>query len=247
MTTLASTQMAFQNWLLDKTEAGPEVNNPEGLKIYHHAYRARIREALGETFEKTWSWIGDEAFDRAVADYIRDHPPTARSLDRCGERLAGVLAKRFPDDPEIAEIAQIEWALHICFSGPDAEPVDLPSVANIDWDAAKIILVPTYTERCFRTNAAALWRALDHTVEPPPCAMLPLPVQHRFWRKALTPHFAAMDAVEARALTLIRQGQSFGAVCETLSQDYGDQAEPAQIGILMGSWFRDQLIAAIVT
>jgi Putative DNA-binding domain len=244
---LASIQLEFQNWVLDKADASvPDVDKAYGLKIYHHAYRARIREALGETFEKTWSWLGDNAFDLVVADYLDLYPPEHSSLDRCGERFAAFLECRYPDDPEICEIALIEWALHICFSGPDEKPVNLAHLGELDWERAIFTLVPTYAEISLRTNAAAIWRALDENSEPPLAHRLTDPVRYRFWRKGFSPHFTAMDKMEHRALTLIQQGVAFSLICEALvtNVDCNDHVATKMAGYL-SQWSFDEIIAQV--
>jgi hypothetical protein len=247
MTSLASAQRSFQDWLLGQAgTASPKVKNADGLSVYHHAYRARLREALGETFEQTWSWIGDDVFDFAVADYVAQYPPSTSSLDRFGDRFVGFLQDRFPDDPEIAEIALIEWTLHICFSGQDAKPVDHASFAEGDWEGVRLQLMPTYAEHLLTTNAAALWRALADGVEPPACSLLSRPTRYRFWRRGFSPHFTAMSDWEACALELVQKGLSFGEVCETMHNESSNRATALRIGSLLEKWFQDELIVAIV-
>jgi Putative DNA-binding domain len=240
-------QLEFQNWVLGKADArAPEVDKAYGLKIYHHAYRARIREALGETFEKTWSWLGDNAFDLVVADYLALCPPEHSSLDRCGERFAAFLERRYPDDPEIGEIALIEWALHICFSGPDEKPVNFSDLGDLDWERAIFTLVPTYAEISLKTNAAAIVRALDENAEPPLASRLTDPVRYRFWRKGFSPHFTAMDKMEYRALALIQERLAFGLICEALvtTADCHDHIATKMAGYL-SQWSFDEIIAQV--
>jgi hypothetical protein len=242
---LSDLQTEFQGWLIDSSSvAPPAVNNKKGLAIYHHAFRARLRQGLGETFEKTWQWLGDDAFDAVVAAYIRSHVPRHRSLDFYGDQFADFLRTHFADDPEIIELAVIDWTLHLCFSGPDADPMDKDAFMTCDWEKVVLRLVPTYTTHVFETNAAAIWRALADQVTPPPAARLPSPVIYRFWRKAFSPHFTAMAVVEARALTLVQKGLSFTAICETLANGAPGSPPIAEIGGLLARWHDDCLIAA---
>jgi hypothetical protein len=242
---LSDQQTGFQGWLIDSSSvAPPAVNNKKGLAIYHHAFRARLRQGLGETFEKTWLWLGDDAFDGAVAAYVRSHVPRHRSLDHYGDRFADFLRQHFADDLEISELAVIDWTLHLCFSGLDADPMDQDAFVACDWEKFVLRLVPTYTTHVLATNAASIWRALADQVPPPAAARLPSPVTYRFWRKAFSPHFTAMDVLEVRALDLVQKGLSFTAVCEALVNGASGSPPIAEIGCLLARWHDDSLIAA---
>jgi Putative DNA-binding domain len=247
MTNLADLQQGFLDWLRDRPGASaPIVTAQAGLEVYHYAYRAQLREALGETFEKCWGWLGDDLFDEAVSAFIAICPPKTWSLSNYGSQLPGFLSAHFPDDPEIAELACLEWALHVCFSGPDATPVDLAQWAEQDWERAILILVPTYAEVNLSTNVVAIWRALAEGVEPPPAGALPKPVVVRIWRKGFSPHFAAMDDEESRALSLVQQNKSFGEICAVLQSESGRDDITVRIGSYLSLWYQDEIIARVV-
>jgi hypothetical protein len=248
LTGLAHLQQEFHRWLVSDGKAAEPVLadcNPAGLQVYHHAYHARLREALSETFDKTWAWLGDDEFDEAVAAYISAHPPSAHSLDMCGRQFSGFLATRYPGDLEVGELAAIEWALHLCFIGEDAEPVNAAAFAAADWETARLHLVPTFLERTLLYNSAALWRALDDGMDPPVASVQSDVTVYRFWRKGFSPHFTAMDVLEARALNLVQKGLMFSEVCEKLADDDHAEDLPHRLGLLLGQWQVDGLIAAI--
>ena len=46
------------------------------------AYRARMHEALGEAYERTWTYIGDELFAQMAGAYLDAHPSTVANLRR---------------------------------------------------------------------------------------------------------------------------------------------------------------------
>jgi Putative DNA-binding domain len=246
VTKLHDQQKSFQDWVLTKGEMPiPEVRALDGLKVYHFAYRSRLLEALGETFEKTWAWLGDVMFDAAVADYIDAQVPTARSLDQYGALFPNFLKAKFPDDPEIADLALIEWALRICFSGADAEPVDAATFANSNWERASLRLMPTYAEHRVITNAPAIWRALADNLPPPARVLMPKFVKLCFWRKGFSPQFRALDGTEAEALTLVQQGQSFADICAVIGAKRGPKPPTSLMGNMLSRWYLEGLIAAI--
>ncbi len=246
MTALRTLQRGMLDWICDvKTAQIPAVKNNAGLRVYHTAYRARLREALGEVFEKTWAWLGDDDFDSCAATFIAAHPPTSWSLSHYGAAFPAFLAGAYQRDPEAAELAKLDWALHQCFSGPDALPLILKNWAAIDWENAVLKLVPTYREIDMATNAAAIWRALDDDEAPPAAIFFPEKVRHRVWRKGFSPHFSAMGEAEREALRLVSQGLSFGDICAAIAKDGEPDDNAAAIGDFLRQWIEDEIIASV--
>jgi Putative DNA-binding domain len=243
---LRETQQSLQDWIMgDASVARPKVMDAAGLDVYHAAYRARLREALGETFEKSWAWLGDEGFDQSIAEFVEQQQPTGWGVGQYGEALPPFLAVRFPDDAEVAELAELEWRLHLCFSGPDATPVDPEQLGDIDWERAKLTLVPTYSEVEVTTNVASIWRALAGEAEPPPATRLDGPMKVRIWRKGFSPQFKVMGPVEACALSKVRQGVPFGKTCSILDV-YFNASDPVPLmGALLSEWLSDGVFSAI--
>ena len=75
-------------------ETGWPVEIRPGLAVYRHAYRARLIDCLRESFEKTWSWIGDDAFDAAALQHLSEHPPRSWTLDDTARDFTATLAKK---------------------------------------------------------------------------------------------------------------------------------------------------------
>ena len=221
------------------------VGDHPGLAVYRHNYRAQLRDCLRDTYEQCWSWLGDDAFAAAASAYIDGHPPTGWSLDAYGEEFAETLAALLPDDPEVAELAWLEWTLRRAFDGPDAAPVDLAALGQIDWDHARFRFAPTLRCRDMTTNAAAIWTALTSAQAPPPAALLPAPATILIWRDDLTPSFRTLDPVEAQALGQARQGAAFGDICAGLAGTLGEEQAAAIAGALLAQWLQAGLIVAI--
>ncbi len=56
-----------------------------GLRVYHQGYFLRVKESIESTFKKTQELLGDELFERSIADFLMESPPETYSLDRVGE------------------------------------------------------------------------------------------------------------------------------------------------------------------
>lgn len=226
-------------------EAGPVPRN-EGLAIYAHAYRARLVDALRDTYAKTHAWLGDDAFDAAALDHVDRHPSRHASLRELGAAFADDLGSRWPDAPECAELARVDRALRHAFDGPDAPALGVDALPRLDpqaWASASIAFVPTAVAIPIRTNAVAIWRALDDGVEPPPATMLDEPRWLLVWRKDWQPQYRSIGPGEHALFARLAAGASFAAALEALDGD--DGAIAATAAACLRTWLDEGLVAAI--
>ncbi len=211
------------------------------LAIYHNAYRARLREALGEAYDKTWSYLGDDLFAELADGYVQARPSAFRNLRWYGAEFAEHLARELPDHPCVAELARLEWALGLAFDAADTPAVaaaDVAGLASQQWEDIVFRLHPSVRLLTMEWNTVALWQALGAGAEPPEAAAR-APQDWLVWRHAGQPHFRSLDAGEALALRHIDRGERFGAVCAAA----GAQRLTALAGQLQ-HWLAQQVLAA---
>lgn len=253
---LKALQADFQAYVRDEEErAGAfaaQLATPPGgdgarrMRVYHHAYRARLGQVLREVFDKTWSYLGDEAFDRAVETYVACHPSTSPSLDDFGAAFPEHIASLWPAEADVGELAWLDWAMRRVFDGEDAEALDAGVLGRLSgeaWNTVGFAFHPTLTVRAVTTNVGALWAGLD---EGSPLAPAPLqaPMAVRVWRKDWRPHFRTIDPVEAKALAEMVKGRTFAEVCERLTHERIE--EPVErAAALLAVWLQDGLIVGL--
>ena len=216
-----------------------------GLRVYHNAYRVQLSDCLAETYARTHSWLGGEAFVAAARAHIETWPPTGWTLGDYGARFADTLAERYLDDPEVAELARLEWLLSRAFEGADAPALSIEAMVDIDWDHAHLTFVPSLKMVPVRTNVAAICSALAQDILPPAAALLPEPGTLLVWRQDFTPCFRTIETIEHDAITMLSAGASFAALCEMLVAARGESDGIALAGTMLGQWFQDGLISAI--
>lgn len=243
---LAALQQQFCDRLLD--DAAPD--DAAGFGIYRNAYRARLMETLRTGFEKTWSWIGDDAFEAAARQHIILNPPSSWTLDDYGGDFDVTLAALFPDDLEVAELAWLERTMQRAFAALDEPPVTAEAAqAHVesggDWDRMRIGFVASLGVQPICTNAHAIWQAIADEEAPPAAASVQAGKALRVWRKGLTPCFRAIEPTEFRAIGTLRAGANFGELCAELARELGDEAAVAQAGAMLGTWLGDELIATL--
>ena len=245
---LLALQRDFRSWLTtESADAGArlETDPAPGLSVYLNNYRASLMGCLAESFKITRAWLGDEAFEAAAANHIDRLPPHSWTLDAYARDLPATLALRYPDDPEVADLARLECALGFAFVGRDADAIDPATLTAIDWDTAVLRFVPTLDLLDVTTNAAAIWSAITSEERPPAAALLPEPTCIAIWRNALTPAFRTLDIDEASALRLMMSGRGFGELCAILIDQHGEEEGPAMAGAFLGQWLRDGTVSAI--
>lgn len=245
---LLDTQRAFRSYLLDQpgTIAWHVTGrSAPSLAVYHNAYRAQLVAALRDSFERTWAWLGDDGFEAVARAHVAEVPPSSWTLNDYGRGFPDTLARLHPGDPEVAEIAALDWALRRVFDGPDAAPIAPERLASVDWESAVLVLAPTLTTLTVTTNAAALWSAMANGETPPAPAQLPGSVVIRVWRDGLSPRFVTIDAGEVAALAAVQGGATFAGLCEALARTVGVEAAVERAGALLGAWLGDGLVVDI--
>lgn len=187
------------------------------LGIYHHAYRARLSEVLADTYAKTWLYLGSDTFDAHARDHAVAHPPTARSLNRYGEGFTDTLRALYPDNPELHELAQLDWDLRTRFDGADVPALDAATAPGAGpWLARAGVLHPSALLRMLTTNAVALWNAIHADEDVPEAMALPAPASLLVWRKGHQPHFRTLGGQEAVFIHLLQAGASVEQACARL-------------------------------
>ncbi len=255
---LLSLQTQFQRHMLGDAEANADASpllagsaerRALGLAIYANAYRQRLVDALADAHAKTCAVLGAQAFEAAALLYIAEHPPTTRSLRWFGAGLASHLRTELPHLPQLAELAQLDWALRRAFDGPDSSVLaaaDLSAVPPHAWANLHLMLVPTTELLRFEHNTVAVWQALDDEAEVPPAERAAAAVDWLVWRKGLQPHFRSLHAVEAALLRAMLGGASFAQACE-LAQAESDEDGAARIGGCLRQWLEDEVLSGVLS
>lgn len=225
---------------------GADPARGRGLAIYHAGYRSRLREVMGTVFERTWAYLGDTEFDALCSTYIETWPSTHRNLRAYGSMFPALLREALPADPEVAELATMDWLLHLAFDAPDTailSHAQLSAFGQADWEYARLRFHPGVALAVFEWNVVDVWHALDQGEQPPPVQRLPAALGHLFWRSAQRARFRSLSPAEHAALQALADGAEFAAVCEHIATVEADAA--TRIGAWLGRWLADELICAL--
>ncbi|MFT4874182.1 putative DNA-binding domain-containing protein [Congregibacter sp.] len=253
--TLSARQEEFLAHVLDDERALPSAWTPRhaaGMAIYRNAYRTRLVDALRSTYERTSRWVGEDAFRQAAAHHVISHPPTSWTLDDVGEGFPDTLRELFAGDPEVAELAWLEWAMHRCFVCADVSPIDAAgfgeataSFQEDDWASMRLTFLPgTYLTKISH-DIAELWRALKHEDAAAPEYAVSTPLYCIVWREDLKPVFMQVDATEGQALDLLLEGASYADTCDAITEQLGEDEAVAKAGAMLGRWLHHGMLAGV--
>jgi len=223
-----------------------------GLAVYQTAYRARLLDCLRGAFGKSRQWIGENAFDAAAAHHLILHPPASWTLDDVGHGFSDTLGALFPNDPEVEELAWLEWEMQQAFTSPDVPALAATDFAGRassftedDWHNLHLTFVPSCRLRAVSTDCAGLWTAIDQKAAMP---SLDLPTDTStllIWRMDLRPQFRLLDDQEAFGFKLMKSGATFHDMCEALIRSVCDAAGLAAAGNMLGRWMNDASVLAV--
>ncbi len=217
-----------------------------GMGIYRNAYRARLIGALESGYERTRRWVGDDAFEAAAAHYILTQPPHSWTLDAFGAQFPEVLAGLFAGDPEVAELAWLEWQMQQAFGAVDLPELGAAQLGSAgldesDWENLRFTMAAGFTAREVSHDLSGLWAQLREDTaqqaENPARADYALIV----WRRAMQPHFRLLELTEFSALSHLINGATLGQTGTALEQVGSD---PAQLGQWLATWLGEGLFAA---
>jgi hypothetical protein len=261
--TLEQLQHGFVSAVVDLAPAFSEQIRPSSglavndrLDIYRYAYRERLIETLQDSYAHTASYLGDEAFRGLALAYIDEHRSAHYSLRFYGADLAPWVALRHPSDPEVAELAALDWALRQAFDCANAAPLAMQQLAALsleDWDRVGFVLHPSFALLTQHHNTVAIWQALDQEQAAPATQRLTQASTLLIWRREWQPHFRTLDVDEALALQAIHQQASFAKVCAQLAlrtpqeteDTTAEQLASMRAGAWLHRWLSDGLVCAL--
>jgi hypothetical protein len=245
---LLAIQRQFHAGLLDTgTESTCAASSrfERGFGIYRNAYRARLVACLRESYERVWSWIGDEAFDRAAIHHLICHPPHSWTLDDAGAGFADTLAELLPGEPEVAELANLEWQMQLAFKSGDEQPITSARFTELtngfgeaEWENMRLRMSESAALQPLATNCAEIWQTIDRAEPWTGKIALEKAATILIWRQDLQPRFRVVPCLEADALALALGNATFEEICAAGGRP---DAVP-EIGGMLGRWIVDGLV-----
>ncbi len=237
MTALAALQDAFLACLHDDDAPLPpglDATRAAGMAVYRNGYRARLLDVLADSYARTARLVGAEAFHQAAAHHLIAHPPSSWTIDRAGEGFADTCAELFAHDPDVAELAWLEWAMQCAFTAADEPPLTGAAFAAAtaafdaaDWEQLVLVPIAGTALRLVTHDLPCLWRSLAD--------------------RSAQAVFALLADHEGEALNAALHGATFGDICTRLSERLAAEDAATAAGAALNHWLELGLIRSIRT
>jgi hypothetical protein len=223
MITLAAQQRALLRalWLphyeTAMTLAGPHLAKADakalrGLRAYRSHGRALAERALAAAYPRVREQLGDDNFGGLARAHWLRHPPARGDVAWWGGELARhieSLPQLAQDEPGLADLARLDWALHRAATAADASP----RLESLRWltecDPARVALRLAPATACVAGQLV--------------------------WRQGLAPRCRPLAAGEAEFIEALLAGRPLDAALASNPIDFGTWlAAAAREGLVLG-------------
>lgn len=247
---LIDMQRDLRAWLVSSAADTHErlgANAATGLTVYQNNYRVQLVGCLQASFPRLHAWLGDALFLQAAIAHIDNHPPHAWTLDAYGVDFGETLTSMFPHNPDVHELAWIEWALSESFVAADTAQEPSETWQGVDWDTARLTLGPSLRQRAVLTNANDIWSALEAGTEAPESEMLEAPGGLIVWRNGFTCRIKSIDSLEHAALLSLHDDARFSTLCDAMVEHLGEDAGVAKAGAFLADWIAGGVVVGVAS
>ena len=226
MSTLAQQQQALLAVLFDWPNQNTITNIASyadstwarGQKVYQSNGHALCSSALRAAYPVLAQLVGDESFKALARALWHASPPLHGDAAQWGGGLAQFVraSEQLADEPYLADVATLEWALHCAASAADgwADAASFALLAEHDPANVYLQLSPGSATLCSDWPVVSIVNA--HLQQNPDLAQVGQLVRGRagqdalVWRSGLQPLVRQAQAGEAAFVAALLRGQSLG-------------------------------------
>ncbi|MES2423528.1 MAG: DNA-binding domain-containing protein [Pseudomonadota bacterium] len=260
-TQLAAEQQALLRavWAGDNQNAMNEIANfaadktaptQRGLNCYRANGLALAQRALPVAYPVLAQLLGEESFAALAADFWQQQPPVRGDIAQWGAALPAFVqaSEQLADVPYLADVAEVEWALHCAATAADAE-VDLASLQLLaQADPATLTLVLGEPAICITSEWPVVSIVNAHRLGQPPLEEIAQRLRANaqtgarvgecafIWRQGLRPMLREAQPGEADFIAALQRGSSLLAALQASPPlDFNQWLVPAvQTALLTG-------------
>lgn len=190
-----------------------------GLQAYRANAGALAERALGAAYPTLRQLIGDTSFAGLARAFWHRHPPERGDIATWGERLGAFVAdaEQLAEEPYLADVARLEWAVHLAATAADAAgpPQGLEHLADADPARLRLLAQPGTRLVDSAHPIVAIWQA--HATDAAAGDARFAAVREAFaagraepalvWRQGLRVRVAALESAEATFTAAVLDGQ----------------------------------------
>lgn len=251
-------QQQFKKYLLDEDSeiiaiiTGKNADFREyRLSIYGEAYVNRLYDALFVNFSSLCFYLGDDDFEKLALAYIKQYPSKNYCIRDYGEHMVTFLQSELPyrNNRELAELAQVEWVITQATDAKDMTSLTMEAMASIppeEWEDLSFVLHPSV--RCLQlsTNMMEINQALKLEQPIPELVHYPESSTILISRIGLKPQYQQLTSAEAWLIEHIQQGDTFGDLCQELSDELPEDEVAQLVATTLFRWIGQGLFSKLL-
>jgi len=222
-----------------------------GLQAYRANGHALAKRSLHAAYPVIEQMMGSDNFAALSRDFWHRHPPTRGDLAHWGDALPAFLAssEALADTPYLADVARVEWALHLAASAADAvvDPASFARLSEPDATGLALTLSPGTVLVSSRYPVASL--VLSHRQEHPSLKQAAerlrdaVPETALVWRQGFQPRLAPVNSAAAALLRALLQGQDLPTALDAGLAAETDETQAFDFSL----WLTSAVAAGLVT
>jgi Putative DNA-binding domain len=204
-----------------------------GLAAYRAHAGATAERALAAAYPTLQELVGPESFGHLARALWRAHPPLRGDLAAWGGALPTFIAAApsLADTPYLADVARLEWALHLQDSAADAPaaPQGLEQLAQADLGRVSLRLRPGLALVSSPHPVATLWQAhRSHAADrfvPVHEALAQQRGEHALvWREGFAPRVSVLSETRAAFMQALLDQASIEQALATAGANFDFEA-----------------------
>lgn len=258
MSTLLMLQDQFQKFItFDHPEISGSIVETETvsvetrLGIYKNAYTLRLIESLNTSFPALYAYLGTEEFEKLCHSYIKAHPSPYRSIRWYGDVLADFIKTYFDASyAYLAELADFEWNMTLAFDAADDKVLTIDEMAAVNpelWADMTFTVHSSVRRVNYFWNSVSLWQTLIKDEDLPEMLSNSRPLSWVLWRSPdFMIQYYSLSEEEAWALDALRQGKSFGELCEGLCQWVAVEEVGMKAASYLKNWIQNGMLSRLL-
>ena len=220
-------------WLRETAAGGAHVER--GLAAYRTNAGALAERALAAAFPTLQQLVGETSFGVLARHFWQRRPPRAGDLALWGEDLPAFVADApsLAEEPYLADVARLDWAVHVAERAADAAPVQGLQLLGTLEPAQLLMALAAGTAIVESPHpVVAIWHAHRDAGEPGGDRFAAVRAAFAagggetalVCRQGWAPCVQAVEAAEARFTRALLAGQTLAAALSGAGDDFDFQA-----------------------
>ena len=220
----------------------------ERVDVYHGMYLLRMTEALESDYPALRHFLGAEAFEDLVREYVQAYPSRSYTLNRLGDHLPRFLAEgpARPNGEFLHDLAQAELAITQVFDEEESPPVDGESLRAVPPEGwGTVSLRPTRALRLLNLRYGVFGH-LDAAKHDRPA---PRPRRRAtflaFYRRAYSVMRLELGRQEHALLSALTSGVPLGEALARSAREMKESKREQAVFRCFRTWLAEGLFSAI--